>query len=242
MRTAADGDVTTGRACCRHCGGGEGDIPAADGDAATLCAGRTGIEKARDRGRSLAAFDHDYPAFGMDADCPQRTGDVDRVAHRIDNRGRAQFDARRRQRPISIDQGIAALRTAGQHDLQEPVAGRVKCHRIACAQADPAKRHVDRSAVFDTAAKQRGKAAAPHHDAAAIGHTCRTTAVEGQLAGHEIAIGNIERRGDKSCPDFDGPGRGDGDAVGIDQINLTVACDAAGNSGGRIAGHSVQHS
>ena len=67
-----------------------------------------------------------------------------------------------------------------------------------------------------------------------------TIAVEGKLAVHEVGVGNVEGRGDKPAAQINCAGLGDDNTVGVDQIDLAIAGDLAGNRRCGATGHSIE--
>ena len=61
-----------------------------------------------------------------------------------------------------------------------------------------------------------------------------------KIAGIEVGIADIERRGDKAAADLHGTGRGDGDAVRVDQKHLAVGVEPSGDGRGGRAGDAVE--
>jgi hypothetical protein len=64
-------------------------------------------------------------------------------------------------------------------------------------------------------------------------------AAEAAAARLEVVVGNAERRGDEAAADIDHTAFGDGDAVRVDEIDLTVGGERAGDGRGRIAGDAI---
>ena len=57
--------------------------------------------------------------------------------------------------------------------------------------------------------------------------------------GHEVFVADVKRGGGKAGG-IDHRAGGEGDAIGIDQQDLTVGADLAGNGGGGVAGDAVE--
>src|SRR5207237_6368097 len=104
----------------------------------------------------------------------------------------------------------------------------------AGAQANLAERHVDGAVIRNAAADQADKSARRAGDDAGVADS-RRSALSGkfQIAGVEIGIGDIEGCGNKAAADLYRTGRRDGNSVGVNQENLSVAADLARDGRGR---------
>ena len=218
------------------------DVGAADADRAARAHGRRRIELARERNRASAPVDHQSTAIHMRCTSRQIAGHVNRIAQRPHNRGRAQLYSGARDRSARADQRIRSARLGWQGNLQKAVAVQIKRCHLARTQRDLAQRHRDRTCVRNGPAEQGGIPAAANLDRARVRHQRRAAiALECELAAHEIGIGDIQRRGDKTAADADGTARRDGDTVGVDQVDLAVAGQLPRDGRCGVAGHAVEN-
>ena len=150
--------------------------------------------------------------------------------------------ARGRHSAMDIDQGTVAAGDVGwRHDLQETIAIQVEGRLFTRTDPDFADRCDDHAGIGDLAAEQADEAVGRGADRALVAHTCRgTIAGEVEMASVEIGIRNAERRGHEAAADGNRPGRRDRDAVGIDEIDLAVGSERAGDGRRGCAGDAVE--
>ncbi len=107
-------------------------------------------------------------------------------------------------------------------------------------RARPAHRHADHACIVDPPAEQRGVASARDLDRALVRHRRRLpVAAEDASACHEVLVRHVEGGGHEGAR-LHRTGRGDGDAVRVDEVDLPVGVDLAGDGRGRRPGHPVE--
>ena len=201
------------------CLGGRGGQPAGDGHRATLPAPE----------HDGAGSSADRPGFG-------RAGQVDGVAGDGARCRRLHLDpaAFGANRPGIRDQRRIARPVRGHRDLKKAVAGQIERRRFAGAEADLAHRHADGAGIVDAAAQECRIATLADLDRALVDHGGRGSgAGEAAPAGDKVGVGRVQRRGDEALGAHDARRR-DRDAVRVDEVDLAVGVERAGDGrGGR---------
>ena len=153
-------------------------------------------------------------------------------ACKLPRRRRLHFDAPTGRLDCSavLDEGFAVARRKRWHgDLQEAVTGKIQGSLFARTESDLPEGNADKSRIIDASADQRGIAALSDLDGAAVYDAGRIArSLERPLAGHEVVIADAKRRADEAAGAHYARGR-DQDAVGIDEVDLTIGVDLPGD-------------
>ena len=220
---------------------GDRDV-AARGGARRTAGRRRNIHPPRDPHRpARAAAEHDGARLPADALRRNHAGHVDRLARGLPRGGGLQLDPATigDDAPGIADRGAGVI-ARGQRHLQKSIPGQVERGAFARAEPHPAHRHRDRARILDRAAQKRGIAAGEDADRPGIADACAAaTARKAEPPVQEIGVADGQGRGDETAGVHRAI-RADGDAVGVDDKDLTIAAQAAVDLGAGRAGHSVQ--
>ena len=136
---------------------------------------------------------------------------------------------------------VGRLRIGRDGDLQKIVAGQVQRRLLSRTHRDFSQGHGDDTRIGDRSADEPDKAAGGCLNQAGVGDA-RGGAVAGeaQIAAVEVVVGDSEGRGDETAADLNGAGRGDRDAVRINEIDLAVGLQLPGDRRARRAGDAIE--
>ncbi len=206
---------------------------------------RAGRDLARDLHlAAIAATKRDLAIAARNRARLGNAGKIDGIAGRRPRRRRLHHDhaAFGRHRAGVFNQRLAVInQRRGNRHLHEAVAGEIERDLLAGAKPGLAIGHGDQPTVLHLAAHQRGIAAAPDRHHALVGNRAgRAIAAEHHIAGHEVVVGDIERRGDETAASFYRARRRDRDAIGVDEKDLAIAGKRPRDRGLRIAGNAVE--
>ena len=244
----ADKDgAPAGRAAGVELGLGEVNRPTTERDRTALAFARTGGDLAADRESATgAAIQDNLAAFLVTGRGGHFSRDVDNAAHRLLGGCRLDLDtaASGRNRASHVDEllPVSRQRRCRHSHLQEVAAIQIERRLLARAKTHFAERRRNCACIGNTAPQQGHKPVSAKVDLAIIGDRSRCTiAFEVEFSGVKILIGDPERRRDKAAAHIDDAGFGDGNAVGVDEIDLAIGIQIAGNRRGRIARDTVEH-
>ena len=184
---------------------------------------------------------------GAQDDAPAILGQARRFQHAglVDDAARDGLRARRGQqdgaalgadRLAVVDQRIERIGAHAQAD--QPVTGEIERDALAAAQCNGALRRAERAAVGDLRRNEGEVAARRGADRAEIFNGA-AGAAERVLAGQEIVVADVERRGDQ-CRDIDPRTAAEQYAVRVDQEHLAVRRQLPFNARDRRATDAIE--